>query len=126
MFMFETPDLTNEFHPVPKPQKKAKKQPKSIGAGKKTDQWTQARKELKKIFEAWGVTTCEAQLAGCVRNNFLGFAHTERRVNLTEDDVRSPDKVILACQSCHYKLDFEMPKQESKEFMEKIIASRAT
>jgi hypothetical protein len=59
-----------------------------------------------------------------LKDNFLSFAHTERRVNLTPDDVRSPNKVVLSCQQCHHAVDFEMTKTESKKLLENIIEKR--
>lgn len=122
--MLETPDLSRELYPIPKPAPRQKKQAIAIKPGKKTTNWQDGREHLKKLFAAWGITACEIRFEGCLKDNFLGFAHTERRVNLTPEDVRSPNKVCLACQQCHHTLDFEMDKKSSKELMEAIIENR--
>lgn len=122
--MLETPDLSKEFHPIPKPAPREKKKPTAIKPGKRTLNWEDGRKELKKLFAAWGITSCEIRFEGCLRDNFLGFAHVERQKVMTLKEVRSPDKVCLACQQCHQTLDFEMDKKSSKAFMEAIIEQR--
>ncbi len=123
--MLETPNLSNEFHPVPKPNPKVKLPPKPIGAGKKTKAWDEAREQLKKVFTAWGIVTCELEIDGvCVKNNFLGFAHVDRRAKLTEDDVKDPKKVALACQPCHHVVDFLMGKDDGKKYIENKIFDR--
>lgn len=122
--MKTTPNLTNEFHPVPKPEPKKKKPKHFIGTGKKTQHWENARVVLKKTFEAWGITRCEIKTSECVFDNFLGFAHVDRRRNLTPEDVKSPNKVVLACQPCHHIVDFIMDRKEARELLEKIIENR--
>ena len=117
-------DLSQSFHPYPKPAAKAKKTPGFIAKGKKTRNWENARVVLKKMFEAWEITRCEIKLEGCFNDDFLGFAHTERRNNLNQEDVRSPNKVVLACQSCHDKVDFRMDRKEAKLLLEGIIKKR--
>lgn len=122
--MKQTPNLSSEFHPVPKPIAKGKKEPKLLKAGKKTRDWNDGRETLKKQFSAWGITECEIKLAGCTKDNFLGFAHTERRRHLTSEDVKNPNKVVLGCNPCHDFVDFEMGRKEGTELLESIIKKR--
>ncbi|SRR5258708_32185312 len=117
-------NLSTEFHPVPRPLPKGKKVQHPIKPGKKTQNWDEGRADLKKKFQGWGITVCEIKLEGCVKDNFLGFAHTERRQHLTPEDVKNPNKVVLACQPCHQTVDFEMGRKESKKLLESIIEDR--
>lgn len=120
-----TPDLSQEFNPRPKPPAKGKKLPHPIGSGKKVTAWEVARVSLIKLFTTWSITTCEIKLDGiCIKDNFLGFAHTERRRKLSEADVKSPEKVVLACQPCHHVVDFVMDRTDAKLLLEKIIKER--
>lgn len=129
--MRSTPNLTNEFHPVPKPTQKTKKLSKPIQAGKKTQNWNDGREDLKKQFSAWGITDCEigpalSKIAVflCKKDNFLGFAHTRRRVKLSPGEVRDPRFVVLACQPCHQYVDFEMPREEAEVLLDSIVTDR--
>lgn len=123
--MFDTPDLRREFHPMPKVFK-GKKEPARLGAGKRTNAWTDGRAVLKTKFAAWGIAKCEINLEGCLKDDFLGFAHTERRVAIGTENIADPSKVVLACQQCHATVDNEMRHKESKELLEKIVAARET
>lgn len=118
--MLKTPNLANEFHPQPKvyKAKKPKKGLKQTGA--KTDEWEQARKELKKTFEANETTACELKLDGCWKKNALGFAHIDKRRNLTPDELHS---VVLACNPCHEKVE-RLPHLEMRKILTKIIENR--
>lgn len=120
-------DLSKEYNPYPKPPAKGKKLPHAIKPGKKVKVWEVARVSLIKLFTTWSITTCEIRLDGiCIKDNFLGFAHTERRRKLSEADVKSPNKVVLACQPCHHVVDFVMDRMEAKALLEKIIKERVT
>ncbi len=116
-------NLSTEFHPQPKVYK-AKKTPKRLGTGKRTKAWEDGRVDIKKYFEKLGITQCEIRMEGCLKDNFLGFAHVERRVNYTEEELIKPDHVVLACRQCHYTVDNEMPKTESKKLLETIVFKR--
>lgn len=117
--MLETPDLSQEFHPVPKVYK-SKKPPKPLKAGAKTNEWEEARKELKKLFEANEVTSCELKLQGCWKKNALTFAHIDKRRNLTPNEITA---VVLLCTPCHQKVE-AMPHLEMRKLLSSIIASR--
>ncbi len=122
--MFKTtPDLSKSFNPVPKTYK-AKKQPKPLKPGKKVVAWNMARENLKDIFREWGITTCEIQFNFCKKNDFLTFAHVDKRRNLTDEEVKSPEKVVLACQPCHEHVEYKMDRKEARELLERIIARR--
>jgi sugar phosphate isomerase/epimerase len=91
--------------------------------GKKTKEWMEIRKELKEEFQRMGVTTCELKLEGCTHDNFLGFAHTKKRRNVT--DLK---RVVLACANCHDKVEycsFRWTGKPMEEYLEGIISKRA-
>lgn len=71
--------------------------------GKKTKAWEdQARPELKKQFDAWGIRACELRFPGCTLTRNLGFAHALKRSRHPEQ-YRTEDlkRVCLACNNCH-------------------------
>lgn len=117
--MCSTPDLSGFAGSNPKTFK-AKKAKKGLGAGKKTDEWEQARKELKKVFEANETTSCELKLSGCWDKNALTFAHIDKRRNLSPDELYA---VVLACTPCHQKVE-AMPHEEMRKMLTKIIKGR--
>jgi hypothetical protein len=124
---WETPDLSKEFHPVPKPEKKGKKSPKPLNrVGKRTAAWMDGQPKLKETFKDNGITSCEIALAGCKGNYLLGFAHVTRRVNYTVDELADPHHVVLACQHCHEIVDnaAKMPKDEAEILLEGIVQQR--
>lgn len=121
----QTPDLSGFNGAFPKPLPKGKKAKKPLGAGKKTKLWEDGRTELKQIFRDNGITVCEVMIPNvCKNNNYLGFAHKRRRNWLTEEQLKDPHYVVLACNPCHDMLDFKMPRDEAEELMDKIIENR--
>lgn len=114
--MKTTPNLANEFYPVPKPAKRQKKG--------KIEKWSDGRAKLKSQFRDYGITECEARLSKCTPKNFLGFAHIKRRNNLTDEEIVDARFCILACQPCHEMLDFKLSKETSEKIMETIIRAR--
>lgn len=88
--------------------------------GKKGKQWVSIRAELKKRFEAAGITTCEIQYAGCWRDNGLGFCHSKKRRNCSEADLWI---VILGCNRCHDILETR-PHAEMEKIVLEIISER--
>ncbi|HEY4032858.1 MAG TPA: hypothetical protein VGL94_02715 [Ktedonobacteraceae bacterium] len=122
----QTPNLANSFHPVPKPSKKEKKEVKPIGPGKNFIAWSNARKASKKAskkaYEAVGIVTCEIMIPSiCWKDNALGFAHIDKRDNLTEEEVKRAH--ILGCDLCHSVLE-RMPHAKMRAMIEKIIKNR--
>ncbi len=129
--MYETPDLSSSFHPQPKPSKRVKES--------RVKKWNKGRSKIKETFEENGVTNCEIypfvmrnrphllksyKFSDCKKNNFLGFAHTRLRVKLTEDEITDHRFVVLSDQSCHYIIDFIMPKAEAEDLLDSIVANR--
>jgi hypothetical protein len=89
----------------PKPVKQEKKRKALKRRGKKTDAWAATRKLLIPRFEAAGVTQCEAQWPGCLKNNFLSFAHRmKRRFIKTQEELET---VCLLCQNCHDRIEYD-------------------
>ncbi len=120
----QTDDLSGSFNPQPKVYK-AKKKLKNIGAGTKVLAWEDGRKELKALFRTQGIIECEIKLAGCKKDNFLGFAHIRRRNTLKPDEIIDPHFVVLACNTpCHEVVDQKMPKKEAEELLDSIVAGR--
>jgi hypothetical protein len=76
----------------------------SLKPGKKTRAWDAVRAKLKVAFADAGITSCELGLAGCWRDNALGFAHSLKRRNIPRN---SPllEECILACNTCHDKIE---------------------
>jgi len=101
---------------------KTKKVKKGINpVGKKTQEWEAARKELIKLFEAKGTTKCELQLEHCWKTKALGFAHRDKRRNLSVDDLNI---CILACNQCHSTIEAK-PQEEMAKIIDDIIAKRS-
>lgn len=119
----KTPDLSKEFHPMPKVFK-AKKPRKGLNPiGKKGQNSLDAVSELKKIFEAWGITSCEWEHAGCWYKNSLTFAHKDKRRFISMEDIRNPRFVALICTPGHQILE-AMPRDEMREIIEDIVEKR--
>lgn len=81
-----------------------------IKAGKRTKEWTAARAKAKKVFEAKGITSCEIRLAGCWKNNALGFAHRHKRDWYYSEGRKGEllgdfNHIIVACGPCHQKIE---------------------
>jgi hypothetical protein len=92
-------------------------------SGKKTRAWAKARKRLKPVFDQKGITTCEAQLEGCLGDDGLGFAHLLKRRNLPDEDLGDPDKVVLLCNYCHWAVE-KRGEERMKTALERIISTR--
>lgn len=93
-----------------------------IKPGKKTKEWDKAKVELKKEFQEMGITSCEIRLPDCTNSYMLGWAHTRKRRFVT--DIK---RVVLACQNCHQKVEYECEKWTSKDmetYLEEIIQKR--
>lgn len=115
-----TPDLSAFSGSLPKIYK-AKKTPKPLKkTSKKVDEWTTARGELKKLFEANGTIACELNYPKCWKKNALGFAHIAKRRELGIGELKS---VILACNSCHQIIE-QKPHAEMRKIIGDIIENR--
>lgn len=115
-----TPDLSKEFHPVPKPEPKQKKMAKPLNKiGKKTKAWNDVRAELKPKFFAVGITSCEIKRPSiCWRNNALTFAHPDKRIRVKPEHLHI---VILACTPCHQWVE---PRKDMPDIVAGIIKNR--
>lgn len=118
--MNTTPDLSKEFHPVPKPAPKQKKLPKPLNRmGKKTIAWKETREEIKPKFFAAGITSCEIKRPKiCWGKNALTFAHPDKRKNIKPDELHI---VVLACTPCHIWIE---PRKDMPEIIARIIKAR--
>ena len=93
-----------------------------IKPGKKTKEWNKTRAELKIEFADMGIVRCEIKLKGCLGDNFLSFAHTEKRRKVT--DLK---KVVLACNHCHGLVEYHAQSvtgMPMNQYLEGIIANR--
>ncbi len=118
--IYETPDLSQSFHPQPKVYK-AKKEPKTMNQiGKKGKEDIIARSENKEEMEKLGITSCELKYEGCWHNNALTFAHAKKRRKLTKEDLHT---AIVACQPCHAQIE-TLPPEEMEKIVMDTIANR--
>ena len=91
-------------------------------AGKRTNEWNEIRtKELKPAFKRAGVVECELRWPGCMKDNYLGFAHSKRRRDITTPEQMR--EVLICCQNCHDALDLR-PHAETEAIVQTIIAAR--
>ncbi len=110
--MYETPDLSQSYHPQPKPHKKVKMSIPMKQVGKKTMTWIEVREVLKAKFFHAGITECELRLNKvCWKNNALGFAHTSKRRKLEISDL--PETAFL-CDPCHQVIEVMEPEKMKK------------
>jgi len=106
----------NDNRKEPKPRKALPK------AGKKVRAWDEIRtKELKPAFKRAGVVECELRWPGCMKDNYLGFAHSKRRRDITTPEQMR--EVLICCQNCHDALDLR-PHAETEAIVQTIIAAR--
>ena len=96
----------------------------ALGASKKVltkvSDWDNTRKSIKAVFEKAGITSCELSFYGCSGANYLSFAHSRKRREISGDELR---EVVLACQSCHNRLE-RMTHEEMYELVNLVIKGR--
>lgn len=92
-----------------------------IKPGKKTQAWNRARAKLIKKFRKWGIESCELRFKGCTGKSFTGFAHKDKRRYLSEDEL---EDVVLACGNCHDYIEYQLPRAQMRETVERVIAIR--
>ena len=85
--------------------------------GRKTKQWNNTRRQLKKEFEQKGITFCEV----CGSNFGLSFAHRQKRRFITEDTELKT--VALLCIPCHQSIE-QLPHSEMFKQITEIIEQR--
>ncbi len=79
------------------------------------------RRNLKPKFEKAGITTCELRIhPGCMRDNWLGFAHKRKRRNLGPGEL---SEVIIACNPCHDAIE-ALPEGEMARIVTATITER--
>lgn len=83
-------------------------------------QWNKDRAKLKVEYEERGITTCEIRLPGCAVNNFLSFAHRNKRVfyNTHPELLGDFSETLLSCIPCHQKL--EVSRELTNEYFNKL------
>lgn len=85
--------------------------------GTKTRAWESLRRILKREFAAKGVTRCEM----CGTDNYLSFAHAQKRRKLNEAGLRV---VALLCLRCHDRIEV-LPAAEMETEVTTLITKRA-
>lgn len=113
------------FSPYPKTKQlayfyKKKETKKQALKGKKTMAWEKARANLKQQFKKMNITSCELAFNGCLGDNYLGFAHKDKRRYLQPEELY---EVCLACQKCHYYIE-RLPRPEMRAIIEAVINNR--
>lgn len=84
--------------------------------GKKGEINIKARKMIRDIAEEKSLSTCEVKLPGCMRNFGIAPAHRHRRVNYrTAEELADYREWVVACQSCHEKMDSD------QELLERVF-----
>lgn len=89
--------------------------------GKKTKAWSNERIDLKEVFAAMGITSCELGRPGCWRDNALGFAHSLKRRNAITPALMR--EVCLACNPCHDVIE-ALPEADMAQIVRAIRAAR--
>lgn len=89
-------------------------------SGRKVKEWDRVRAALKVRFAAAGITSCEVKRLGCFRDNWLGFAHADKRRFLSQSELHI---AILACVFCHSALEI-LSRPNMKKAVLAIIAER--
>lgn len=99
----------------------------------KDEEWKLVREELKPRFVRAGITSCEAELKGCIKSYNFGFgwtfAHSLKRMKITPEKVdrikraKEMREVIYCCVSCHQQLEAMIP-DEMKNIIKTIISNR--
>lgn len=66
----------------------------------------QSNRLLRKIFVSKNILACEVRLSGCTNNSGLTYAHRKKRRHYrTIEELSDFNEVVLACLSCHQKLE---------------------
>jgi hypothetical protein len=91
-----------------------------LGKGKRTKEWEDQRKKLKEIYLSKGITSCELHLEGCMRDNYLSFAHRHKRSWYWSNPelLGSFQQTLLACIPCHNKIEYK--KELTEELFNKL------
>lgn len=87
----------------------------------KTSEWIEIRKDLTELFDKLGINYCEAGFTGCTYQLYLGFAHADKRIHLTEKQLKT--EVIRICTNCHQKIEY-IPRPVMRAYVEKMIETR--
>lgn len=79
-----------------------------------------ANKILKKVYLEAGITSCELGFENCCGDNFLSFAHKEKRerYRLYPEKLYDMNETLLACIPCHEEI--EKNKQLTQEVFERL------
>lgn len=96
---------------------------------KKKVKWQTVRAYLKPLFQKAGITSCELKWEGCDGGFIPTFAHSLRRIEINsysgKEHREKMEEVIVACQTCHSKLDARS-RAETYEIVREVIADRIT
>lgn len=90
---------------------------------KKTEKWLEVRAQTLSYLNSVGITSCELVYEDCTRDRFLTLAHSKKRRFIKDDSELA--QVILACSSCHYKIEY-LPKEDMYSIVVSTINKRKT
>lgn len=83
--------------------------------------WAYVKRNIKPFFLQAGITSCELGWEGCTGSFATTFAHSLRRRHIQTPSEM--EEVIVACQSCHSKLDAQ-GEEPAREMVLRTIANR--
>lgn len=74
----------------------------------KTKEWENERAKLKLVYASHGITKCEylsQDGRGCYSQNYLSFAHRNKRRNLEPGDLGDINETLLLCLDHHQLIE---------------------
>lgn len=92
--------------------------PKKSANGNKvsaTTRWELDRARLKIVYQSHNITSCEyvdVQGHRCGLNNFLTFAHDDKRRNLSTEEIASFWNTLLLCLTHHQLIENDREETE--------------
>lgn len=85
-----------------------KKKKKDGSTLSRTEEWDRARQKLKIVYASHKITKCEyfsEEGDKCLSDNYLTFAHKNKRNNLEPGDLGSIQETLLLCTDHHQMIE---------------------
>lgn len=94
--------------------------------GKKTKARISGTLKIKKWLAEQGVISCELKFPGCVGKFTAALAHDDKGRFMSAEELADPDpeRVIIACSSCHYIIEHEMKREAMQALVREVAKSR--
>lgn len=89
--------------------------------GKKTKEWSIARKEAVEYLSSMGIVSCEGKMEGCTRYLFLTLAHSKKRRHIQNSLELA--EIALLCQHCHNIIE-GWKESDMEVYVKKIVQDR--